>query len=232
MSLKFLPLRGKKGRHIGIEIEVEGVDWRSDCDRALVTDRLGAIVNRIVSDSSLEGKCMEIITQPMTKEYFRAKQYRFKELMRALKASGATAYDNNRCGLHVHISKELFEEQQAINVQNFIYTNKEIIRKLAQRSTEKFNNWSKPCYDTNRVSDAKFSAFSNKDSYGTYEIRVFRGTLEYSTFISHVELVFALIEHFATKNIQSLDFDTFFNETVKNSEYKKLEAYINRKIYS
>lgn len=66
---------------------------------------------------------MEIITIPMNPKV-AYKEKTWFDLCDALKNLGATSHDNNRCGLHVHISKTAFgatEEERDETISKLIY---------------------------------------------------------------------------------------------------------------
>ncbi len=106
------PTNGYNGHRIGVELETE---FTNEAQRSQFTG-----VNRnwffCESDSSLGGAGCEIITIPLTPDDAKSRAT-WKPICDRLKSLGATSWDNNRCGLHVHIGREILgdttEEREA-----------------------------------------------------------------------------------------------------------------------
>lgn len=106
------PINGYRGYRIGVELETE---FATADKRAQFT---GTSRNWFFceSDSSLGGAGCEIITIPLIPEDAKNRAT-WKPICDRLKELGATSWDNNRCGLHVHIGREILgnttEEREA-----------------------------------------------------------------------------------------------------------------------
>ena len=106
------PTNGYNGYRIGVELETE---FSTSAARSEFTN-----TSRnwffCESDASLSGYGCEIITIPLTPADAKSRAT-WKPICDRLKSLGATSWDNNRCGLHVHIGREILgdttEEREA-----------------------------------------------------------------------------------------------------------------------
>lgn len=96
------PTNGYTGYRIGVELETE---FTTDAARTQFT---GTPRNWFFceSDGSLRGAGCEIITIPLIPDDAKNRAT-WKPICDRLKQLGATSWDNNRCGLHVHIGREI-----------------------------------------------------------------------------------------------------------------------------
>lgn len=102
------PANGYTGYRIGVELETE---FATDSARAQFTStpRNWFFCE---SDSSLNNAGCEIITIPMIPTDVKNRAT-WKPICDRLKSLGATSWDNNRCGLHVHIGREILGDTAA-----------------------------------------------------------------------------------------------------------------------
>lgn len=106
------PTNGYTGYRIGVELETE---FATDAARRQFTDtpRNWFFCER---DGSLCGAGCEMITIPLIPADAKNRST-WRPICDRLKALGATSWDNNRCGLHVHIGREILgdtaEEREA-----------------------------------------------------------------------------------------------------------------------
>ena len=136
-------------KYIGCEIETERGDYDERVD---ITVRHGQEENFIyqMRDSSLDSDGIECITQPMSKKFFD--QFDFESWFRDLKDAGARSHNTSNCGLHIHLSREWFgddEEKQDIicglcveAMSNF----QSKLNKFARRSSERWASYEVPLY--------------------------------------------------------------------------------------
>lgn len=99
------PANGYTGYRIGVELETEfaTVAARS---QFTVTPRNWFFCE---ADGSLNNAGCEIITIPLIPADAKSRST-WKPICDRLKQLGATSWDNNRCGLHVHIGREILGE--------------------------------------------------------------------------------------------------------------------------
>lgn len=106
------PTNGYRGYRIGVELETEFASSSAHSEFTS-TPRNWFFCE---SDSSLQGHGCEIITIPLTPADAKSRAT-WKPICDRLKSLGATSWNNNRCGLHVHIGREILgdtaEEREA-----------------------------------------------------------------------------------------------------------------------
>ena len=153
-------------------------------------------------DGSLDNG-FEIVTHPHTlEEYQNNVDWGF---LRELSREGVRSWDNDNCGLHVHISKSGFERDRddtinshAIRFTKFIYDNEEHVCKIAGRrsSYALFGDKGKIVskVKSGRQTDNRYSAV-NVENSNTYELRVFKGSLRKARVLSAIEFSHAVLEH-------------------------------------
>lgn len=194
-------------RGIGVELEIDRDEKDSESERATaeaISDIMGEAVyfNR---DGSLRNG-FEIITQPHTLDAFYKIDWR--AVLDACRENGYTSHDNERCGLHVHFSREMFgrdESAQGVAISKliaFIDRHYDDILKISRRSREQASSWAASyCTATRgeaeqigkkKGSAGRYYAVNNQNR-ATVEIRIMRGTLNYNSFHACVDFLVRLV---------------------------------------
>jgi hypothetical protein len=232
-------------KYIGCEIETEEGDFD---DRYEITERYGDNESFIyqMKDGSLNEDGIECITQPMSKKFFD--QFDFEGWFKELRGAGARSHDTENCGLHIHLSRTWFgndqEEQERIAGVCIMLmgTMQEELKKFARRSCERWCGYEKDYKasslnefkeKTKRKNSCRYRALNTATSTGkTYEFRIFRGTLNPETFRASVDLCIRLVEYAKyidkRNNYKSISWDNFL-------KFKKLPTrlanVINRLVH-
>lgn len=197
-SYKPVPIfHGKAPYYFGIELEVEQVDtdYSVESGVAIVENTLGKRAY-LKEDGSLENG-FEIVTHPHSlAEFQESVDWGF---LTRLKGEGFRSWDTSSCGLHVHISRTAFaDDNHLLRFMKFIYDNKGAVRTLAGRSSDyaKFSDSGRLVSKVKQgiTSDGHMSAV-NTENDETIEVRVFRGSLRKERVLSAVEFCHAAIEH-------------------------------------
>lgn len=102
------PRTSYSGYRVGVELEVE---FNDDATRQQFTDQ-GRNWFFCESDGSLSRYGCEIITIPLL-PWDAKSRATWKPIASQLKSLGASSWDNNRCGLHVHIGREILGDTPA-----------------------------------------------------------------------------------------------------------------------
>lgn len=146
----------------------------------------------------------EIITHPHTETALY--NMNWEETFRWLISKGYRSHDIETCGLHLHISRELFDSEESIAKLVYFYNHYWAdILKVSRRSSSRANRWAgtyspiarlgwSPSdftledardivaeYNRRGIHDMRYKAV-NLQKGATVEIRVMRGTLNYSSF--------------------------------------------------
>lgn len=221
--------------YYGIELEVENTDdkvpeqiyseYSSDED-----------LFHLEHDGSLSnGNSFEIISQPCSIEYHREK-FPWEKLLEYLSQSHCKSHNTSTCGLHIHLTKKHLSYTQQIKLGMFVNLHLSQMQKVARR---KCNNYCKPKRVYNE--DGKFVKpddnpdryeFVNYTNERTIEIRGFKGTLKYESFMASLEFVNSLVEYVKVRNVQQIvngSWDDFseFAKSLKDNKF--LKDYFNNK---
>ncbi len=180
------------------------------------------------SDGSITGPGFEIVSQPMTLEFFNSLY------LDCLFNEGLTR--SSSCGLHIHVGRNAFvSEVHLYKVINFLHNNEKFTRHIAGRN---FNSYAaklsrKP---SSHVKEAKRGnterrSMVNLTNSSTVEFRLFAGCVTPEELRSKVEVLHALIV-FQKENtiIDSSSVELFINFLKKNVKqyphaYSLVESY-------
>ena len=180
-----------------------------------------------VRDGSLNNG-LEFPTQPGTLEWHKSLPY--KEMFYYLDKNGYKAHDTTTCGLHIHINRSFFEDKEMECIGKLMY----IIEKfndefsiLGRRSCRHARFFG---YNGEKCKELYSKGYKSRDKYNainllhtdTIEIRAFKGTLKYSTFINTLEFVSNLawyVKNHTEEEIESMSwvdlYKTFSDELKK-----------------
>lgn len=211
MSYSYKPspiFHGKSDKNLffGLELEVEY--RRNDHDgyndgAAMVHNHFNDGANRVYlkHDGSLQNG-FEIVTHPHTLEKFQGLDW---SILSRMTEAGWRSWDTNRCGIHVHVSREAFEQSydgqrdtHQIKFIKLIYDNRQHVQRLAGRrsSWAKFDDKGKIVRKVKNKwqSDGRYSAV-NVEPSATIEVRVFKGSLRKERVLACIEFVHAAVEY-------------------------------------
>lgn len=190
--------------HYGIELEVvtpNGAAHTAD-ECSLLHDSSKFYLKR---DSSITGDYdddggFEIVTHPMT--YAAHKETGWRDILKELKDNDAYSYDDNTCGIHIHISRKNFSNFHWWKVLEFIWTCKSYVKQFAQRngnyqycsyySPENCGGWS----NMKSAAPHQYSRTSHINFHNskTVEFRLFRGTTDIKRFWASMQFVHSLMD--------------------------------------
>ena len=214
----------------------QNVDIANECDDVLY----------IKSDGSLDSG-MELVSHPCSLKYHRQK-FPWEEIMHKAIRLGYRSHNTSTCGLHVHIGRkqlgEYIEEQEDVisRILFFFESHWNELFKFSRRSEYSIDRWAARQGYSDRPKDilekAKTSSKGryscvNVTNYSTVEIRMFRGTLKYNTFIATLELVDSICEN-AVKLTDEEMHKQSWNDFVMSldPDYEELVQYLKeRRLY-
>lgn len=200
-----------------------------------------------VHDGSLS-KGLEFPTQPGSLAWHKTLPY--KKMFKYLDEHGYKAHDTQTCGLHVHINRSFFGEHEAECIGKLMYIlekfNDEfsVIGRRNCRYAKMFG------YNGEKCKELYQKGYSVKDKYNainlmhedTIEIRSFKGTLKYSTYINTLEFVEKLA-HFVKSHTEeeieemkwsdlyetfSKDLKKYYDERAEIEKQKKQEEPLKK----
>jgi len=151
-------------------------------------------------DSTIDGG-FEMVSHPATLEFHKSVAY--KKLFADMIKRGCRSHNTQTCGLHVHINRSFLSETDKIKMAMFVYSQKANIIKIARRDClqwSKFKDIKNLIKKHLPLSNERYEAinFTNRN---TVELRTFKGTLKYNTFIATLEFVDSTIKFLKTQSI-------------------------------
>lgn len=234
--------------HLGVEIEVDEGGEDNMASRIIT-----AIMNQDIADeytysmhdgSLSEG--FEIATQPSTL-LFHMEEINYKDAFKVARGLGYRAHDTSTCGLHVHMSRRFFGASRA--TQNIkaafmalvLERNWNDVVKFSRRNYHHIEEWadkkdfSDHVYDTDTDDDiaTKFLD-SYEDKYvalntqhrNSFELRIFRGTLRYETYIATLQFVSNLAHISKACTTLTRAQQISFDDIVNFKRYAELDNYL------
>ena len=188
----------------GFELEVEGdEDYAED-----FLDIMGGERDLVLMhDGSVDG--FEIVTQPMTKNYFEEV---FKNKLDAgLKFLRESHFSgHNKGGLHIHVSSEAITTGMLAQLHEILYSHnlddKNTWLRLTQRKEYELDHWSGVDNDNynfdeiinegyRRISEDRYTALNWDSRTNTYEFRIFNSNIRMERFMKNFECVQALLDY-------------------------------------
>lgn len=191
---------------LGAEMEVDK-GGEDDDNAKYVIDNLENCY--VVHDGSLRDG-FEIVTHPATLNYH--KQMNYAEVFKELVNKGYKAHDTTTCGLHIHFNRDYLSSSKTIQdlcITKILFLLERYcdnIEKLARRQSNKYSNNIKRNKEDDSLLDLLYKAKSggmyNSAKYNsvnlmhgkTVELRMFKGTLKYETYMATLEFVKNLVD--------------------------------------
>lgn len=215
--------------YMGFELEVDdgGVNYNT---AKTITDMLGDDVAYIVEDGSLD-EGFEIVSHPQTLAKHKSNNY--EEVLKFLKIQGYK--DAVSCGLHIHINRDFFGNAtqsdfaviKMINLINkFWVFNEEIARRGSVHYSQKINIKAEDSIFAPYIKAKDIGKYScvNLEHKETIELRLFRGTLNYTYLMSTLEYVRNLA--YLCKSLSIEDLDTIeFKDIINIKPLDYLDRY-------
>ena len=186
--------------YFGIEIETEG-----DFSNIELVTRYQDIWH-LEEDGSLGEGGFEMISQPMSWNYIKLQYPRFKALFKSLADAGQKSHNCSSCGLHVHVSREAFKDEDAINRCLLIV---HAFRRNMMEFGRRFDSeWARftdiPLMpsesDLNRIGSTGHNVpvncgyHSDDDNTDTIEFRFPKGSLNILTVMATIEFIKNIVE--------------------------------------
>lgn len=214
---------------LGVELEIETKENNSPSEIAQENLHDNYYYK---NDSSLDNG-LELVTHPMTLDMH--KEHDYKSLFESIVKMGGRSHNTSTCGMHVHIDKTKMNEGHQIRLGLFFAICKNYIEKISRRSNNHYarfkdisnlyNNFNNFNYNHERYEALNWKNFN------TVEIRCFKGTLKYETFMARLEFSEAVYNFTRDKhslNCKHHDFKVFkrFIKFLDRNDYKFLNDYL------
>lgn len=184
---------------IGFELEVENTKHSHDNNELarFAKNTYPVICSR---DGSIDYG-FEIVSHPLSYNYIVENQNKLKTMLEELASRGCESHNPGTCGLHFHITHP-HNDDIIDRIILIMETYKEELIAFSRRNSGQIESWCKFLSDVKEGEDCKSLYFIKKNketssrymalnltNYNTIEFRLFRGTLNFDTFMASVELV-------------------------------------------
>jgi hypothetical protein len=236
----------------GVELEVD-TDYRSTASE--IAEKLyeedlcsfrGDDFCYFKEDGSLKNG-LEIVTHPFSwSVYERQLRTHFETILSICSNNGGSSYDAKTCGIHIHISKKGFlTSSHLIRFLKFFnkIENYPFVHAISQRKHNCSGNCQWGLHHSNdgvaklakkaikdRYTYTNRYATTNVENSETIEVRIFRGTLNKSSFHKNIEFVKAVFE-FTKEAKNSYSIDSFKKYVLFNSgSYPNLLYFLENEI--
>jgi hypothetical protein len=185
--------------YMGVELEIDcGGEDNNIAKQAMDMINKNNEIIYCKHDGSLKNG-FEIVSHPCTYEYYKTINY--EKMFKFLVSKGYKSHDISTCGLHVHVNRNYFGDNkltQDLCISKLLYIFEKFWDKVEIVARRKSNGYARRFYLNDDESPLDLYVKS-KDStkYGainlqhknTIEIRIFKGTLKYETFMYTLEFV-------------------------------------------
>lgn len=227
---------GNSDCYFGIELEIDGAG--EDQDNA---EELESIANDyseehiyLKHDGSLDDG-FEIVSQPCTFDY-HIESFPWKHILKKCENMGYNSHNSKTCGLHVHISREAFTNQEA-GITKLLWIFEKFwdnILTFSRRTPEQVARWAKnygledsPELLKNKADNNHGRYYAvNLSNYHTVELRIFRGTLNYNTFLATLQFCNLLIDICNNWSLQEIAGIQWQNIVDTSKQYTELTEYL------
>lgn len=242
MKPKFFKLREESGvPYLGVELEVDkSPDRNSEEVADKLTEIMGANFMYYETDGSVEHG-FECITQPATFGYhYTRKHGNYENAFRLLVSSNFRSHNTNSCGLHVHVNRNYFK-----NDKSYLFLLKVFdkywneLSVFSRRQPSQLSRWASRYEGTpEQILNTHEDIFDrykciNFGNYNTIEFRIFRGTLNPTSYFSCLKLVdniCVMANQFADDRIRMEDikFEDFLTEEYMKDYWQHAQTLHSR----
>lgn len=209
--------------YLGVELEVDNGGQR-DAEAATILDIMNENENDFMVYCSRDGSLnngIEIITAPATLNYHKTLKTKYKKLFKRLIRDGYRSHNTSTCGIHVHFSRAFFGENEEECVTKLLYLVERFWDEIvifSRRDYTALEHFAKKT-DTNPKDfmriwnktdnhDGRYFAV-NITNTNTIELRMFRGTLNYDSFMAilyFVDSLARICKEKTNEELQSISF--------------------------
>lgn len=243
-----LPFKGESDElHLGVELEIDNGGERNN-NSFLIWKAIGRQNAVMMHDGSLSNG-FEIVSAPATLNA-HLNEIRWKRAMEVARSLGYYSHMTDTCGLHIHVDRGYFSNLHRDECEDkfamLFANNVEWIKLFSRRKRWRYCEIESNAALKTTPEEAKRGVCKAKPykggshsvavNYGTdkptIEIRVFRGTLKYSTFVATLQFVqmFAdFVKHTPFAELASIDL-TSFMEQAEKSRYAEFINYVNERV--
>lgn len=211
-----MPMENFKGYGIELEIDCAGESNITSKDVIqLLDDEVYTMHDGSIDDG------FEIVTHPHTEDALY--NMNWADTFKWLLKKGYRSHDVDTCGLHMHISRKLFKDNESICKMMYFYEKfSQDVIKMSRRTHDRVDRWagfySSPRLLTKSYIIDAFNAYNfgghssrykcvNLTNRNTVEIRIMRGTLKLETFLATLDFIITV-----AKNSNNISWEDINNQ--------------------
>jgi hypothetical protein len=226
-----LKIKKEEDLFFGIELEIGGVELPET-----VNSFAGKNENSffyIKKDTTIPEYGCEIVTYPATLEYHKSPKSKWRKILSDAKKNKFKSYNIDSCGLHIHVNKNFFSLEEITKIDCFVNKNNDFFTKISRRESNYSLFLAKPTYLWGiPINKNKYCAL-NLCNEQTIEFRMFKGTLNYNSLMSYIELVYSIcqfikIERPLEDYILNQDVINQYKDFVLEQNLPYLHKFINK----
>lgn len=243
---------GDAPRYFGVELEIDGAgEISSNAEKILAIGNRDEERVYCKHDGSLDDG-FEIVSHPATLAC-HMQDFPWEQMMKKAVQLGYYSHQAGTCGLHVHISRKAFgastleQEASIARLLFFVEKNWNELLKFSRRTNRQLERWAarygykdtpKEMMDQAKNHHLGRYACVNLTNTNTIEIRIFRGTLKYNTFLATLQLVNRLCDmaiHLSDAEIHAMSWSEFtsgITEPELIQYLKERRLYLNEPVES
>lgn len=213
----------------GIELEIEG--------HSSTAEEIERDYFYYKQDGSLNNG-FELVTYPLSWNWIKKNKSDIKDVLSYFRDHSCKSHDTTTCGIHIHISRNKISNIQLAKICRFFTTNQKFILKISQRVKENLDQWSS--LTTEDKTNIKYVKDGNHRRYvainlqneSTIEFRIFRGNLNFNSFMKNLEFINSILEFSNIIGYMSSDnLNLYFQFLSKHkNQYRNLTKFIKAKI--
>lgn len=188
-------------------------------------------------DSSVSGP--EFASHPATISYWNAHRKQLSEMFTNLLHAGFRSHDNDRCGMHINVSRTAFEDEDHLRrFLKLLYVDPEWARRISQRTINSLH-WCEFNISNEADIEGFIRATRNNGAYGSkyvvfgapyggqrFEFRLPRGTLRVDRFFKNLQWLVSMVEYTRRKTAKS-ETANYMSYVVRNKKkYGDLHAFL------
>lgn len=237
--------------HFGIELEADN-GGKNDHNASQLLNVMNYHTEDkiwIKEDGSIHDG-FEIVSHPATLDQHLT-VFDWENLLTEATNLGYESHNAGTCGLHVHIDRRAFgltEIEQDLNITKLLLiteTHWDNLVRFSRRTNEQLNKWAKSyrlkdnmeknaktedILETAKVLNNRTRYFAiNLQNDHTIELRLFRGTLNYNTFVATLQFCQLLIDIVRNTNIKNLHNITWEFIVDVAKDYTELTEYLEQR---
>ena len=240
----------KRIRYYGVELEIDDGGYSDDNAEDILYEANGSSDDEellyIKTDGSLK-EGMELVSHPCSILYHRT-IFPWERIAQRARSLGYSSHNAGTCGLHFHISRDKLgetieaQEETIGRLMFFFESHWNELVKFSRRTAQALDKWaSRYGYNDSPKEILENAKSSSKGRYSsvnicntnTVEIRMFRGTLKFNTFMASLEMIDSIYENILQLNYDELHGQSWADFVVSiNPDYVELIQYLKeRQLY-